>query len=86
MLISDGKNPQPHNSKDLHQRCITLHARFDKGQRVILGCESNLHQATCHCYHEQVLHLIQRSNVEPKCGNNTFLVSPRSRVSMAKSL
>ena len=25
-----------------------------------------------------MLRLIRRSNVEPKCGNNTFLVSPRS--------
>ena len=25
-----------------------------------------------------LLRLIQRSNVEPKCGNNTFLVPPRS--------
>ena len=26
----------------------------------------------------QLLRLIRRSNVKPKCGNNTFLVSPRS--------
>ena len=25
-----------------------------------------------------MLRLIRRSNAEPKCGNNTFLVSPRS--------
>ena len=33
-----------------------------------------------------VLGLIRRLNVRPKCGNNTFLVSPRSRVLMVKSL
>ena len=35
-----------------------------------------------YCY---LLRLICRSNVEPKCGNNTFLVSPRSCVQICST-
>ena len=43
-------------------------------------------RAFAHEHRRCVLRLIRRSNIEPKCGNNTFLVSPRSCIPVAKSL
>ena len=62
-------------------------ASRDRKQLKLLKNLELLHRVTFDINFEtnsilyRVLHLIQRSNVEPKCGNNTSLVSPRVSVS-----
>ena len=69
---------------------IGLHSKKDlsRSQSQFLPSQSTSAPLSTPCLKSELskssksklLRLIHRSNVKPKCGNNTFLVSPRSCV------